>query len=131
MAPRRQPGDRAAVNPIRVLVADVHSIRARMICEALEADGMRVVERRFGRYWGSRENGWEPDVVIVSGRSAGVPRRYQDLLRRRPQVKLLAMTAAADGANLYELRPLGRNVGYRGVANAVRSVIAHDVASET
>jgi hypothetical protein len=101
-----------------------------MVCDALEAAGMQVVERRFGRYLAPRDRGWEPDVVIVSGKAAGVPPRYQELLRRRPHVKLLAMSATADGADFYELRPLGRNVGHGGVAHAVRSVIAQDVASE-
>jgi len=140
MARARRFGDCPAVNPdakvevdrrpISVLLSDVRSMVARMIRNALEDAGMLVIERRFDRESAPLESGWEPDVVIVSGKSAGVPPRYHDLVRRHPHLKLLAVTAAADRADLYELRLLGTNVGYQGVVTAVRSVVAQNVQKE-
>ena len=63
-------------------------------------------------------------VVIVPRTVPGLAEAYATALRVNPRLRLLVVVTMKERADLLELRLLGRDVGYRGVVEAVRAAVA-------
>jgi hypothetical protein len=71
------------------------------------------------------------DVVIVPTEKSAVARQYHELLQQNPGVKVLTIASDSSSADLYELCFLGRNIGCRGVVEAIRIIVGRERAEVT
>src|SRR5262245_55780937 len=63
-------------------------------------------------------------IVIVPTASTGVREAYTEPLCRNPSVRCLTVSVSPEGADLFELRLLGTDVGLRNVVEAIQTAIA-------
>ena len=102
---------------------------AAIVRDAVRGEGIRVVDEVVNRRDLSDVVAQrDAQVIIVPTESSGVARQYHELLGRIPDLKILTIAAVPQGADLYELRLLGNNVGRHDVVAAIRAVMRGDDA---
>ncbi|HEX9630842.1 MAG TPA: hypothetical protein VGA02_00145 [Gemmatimonadales bacterium] len=112
--------------PIRVVLAAGSSMEALIMDGALAQPGIEVVRTVVGTgdapvAEAVREHG--ANVVIASVAVSGIARDCYELIRSRAAVRVLAVAVLGRGADLFELRPLGTNVGSGDLAAAIRAAV--------
>ena len=97
---------------------------AALVRDAVRGEGIHIVDEVEHRAdLSDIITRGDVQVVIVPTDASGVARHYHDLLRRSPDLKVLTIATMARGADLYEVRLLGTNVGRRDVVAAIRAVV--------
>jgi hypothetical protein len=66
---------------------------------------------------------FRPEVVLVPAEEAGVSRPYSELLNLGYPLRVMPVDVVRRGANVYELRLLGRNIGSRDLVTLIRSLV--------
>jgi hypothetical protein len=119
------PGSPVSFEPqITVVLAEVTPVVAAILKDAAGDTGIRIVEPVTDRKTLSEVVAREhADVVIVPTEKSGFARQYHELLQRNPEVKVLTIAIVSRSADLYELCFLGKNIGERGVVEAIRAVM--------
>lgn len=116
--------------PVRVVLAELPSIVTAIVRDAVREESIRIVDEvREPAELLEVVTRRRADVVIVPNETSGVARRHHELLRRRPGLRILTIAAMHDGADLFELRLLGSNVGRLGVVAAIRRVMGDRASS--
>jgi hypothetical protein len=112
---------------IRVVLAGLPPMVAALVRDAVRGEGIHIVDEVEHRAdLSDIITRGDVQVVIVPTDASGVARHYHDLLRRSPDLKVLTIATMARGADLYEVRLLGTNVGRRDVVAAIRAVVGGD-----
>jgi hypothetical protein len=116
---------------IRVVLAEMPTMMAEIVRDAVRGEGIRIVgEVRDRADLSDVVIRRAVQVIIVPTDASGVARQYHELLRRTPELKILTVAAVSHSTDLYELRLLGHNVGRRDVVTAIRAVVRDKTSTD-
>ena len=109
---------------IRAIIAELPRFETEIIRDALVRHGIEVAAEVVA--CDSLESVVEStrsDLIVIPFRRAPLAAEYHELLRQYPGVRLMMLTADRDGADLFEVRLLGSDVGSDDFVDSVRRAL--------
>lgn len=107
---------------LRVLLAGLHSMDVLAIRPLLIRAGVERVTSCAMEELTDAVQVENPDVVFLRSESTGIADACYQLKRDRPRTRVLAMAWPEGQADLFELRLVGANIGYRGLRGLLEMI---------